>query len=192
MKKILLTLILAAAATATFAQPKAMGIRTGISGLEAAYEHNINRNQYIEANFGIDFGYNANGKPGVKATAIYDFVWAHPAWTNKGSWALYAGPGITMGYVNDNVHYKVDKEVLHYDDDGFMLGVCVQVGLEYTFWFPLQLSVDLRPVVGMHVNNEYKVQSPIDPDVTYNGARTGFYDNGLLGFAPTISVKYKF
>ena len=74
MKKILLAVIIATASTMAFAQPRAIGVRTGVSGLEAAYEHNMNRNQILEANFGIDFGYAANGTPGVKATAIYNFV----------------------------------------------------------------------------------------------------------------------
>ena len=175
MKKILLAVILATVSTMGFAQPRAIGIRTGVSGLEASYEHNMKRNQFLEGNFGIDFGYAANGTPGVKATAIYNFVWARPAWTNKGSWALYAGPGLSMGYVNDSIHYKVEKEIVHYNDEGFMIGACVQVGLEYTFWFPLQLSVDLRPTIGGHFAD-----------------RAGFYDNGLLGFSPNISAKYRF
>lgn len=194
MKKILLTAIMAATTICAFAQPRSIGLRTGVSGFEADYLHTfVNKNQFLEGNFGIDFGYNANGQPGVKATAVYNFVWARPAWTEKGSWALYAGPGLSLGYVNDQDHIMVGKEVIPYLSNGFMLGVCGQVGLEYTFWFPLQLAVDLRPTFGIHVNGAYTYVDPINPEVTHKSpVKTGFYDNGLLGFAPTISVRYRF
>jgi len=189
MRKKILTIIFiaVAAASGAHAQPRALGIRVGVSGLEADYQHSFFKNQFLQGNLGLDFGYSANGVPGVKATAIYNFIWARPAWTNKGSWAIYAGPGATIGYANDEVHYKVAEEVVHFLDNGFLLGICGQVGLEYTFWFPLQLSVDLRPVIAMHINDGYT-----DSAGSRHGTRVGFYDNGLLGFAPTISVRYRF
>ncbi len=194
MKKILLTVILATSALCAFAQPRSMGLRVGVSGFEVDYLHTFaNKNQFLEGNFGIDFGYNAKGGPGVKATAVYNFVWARPAWTDKGSWALYAGPGLSMGYVNDQDFIIVGKEVVPYLSNGFMLGICGQVGLEYTFWFPLQLAVDLRPVFGLHVNGGYNYTDLINPEITHKSpVKTGFYDNGLLGFVPSISVRYRF
>ena len=107
MKKLLLTIILVVSAVSAYAQPRSFGFRIGISGFEADYMHTfINKNQFLEGNFGVDFGYNPEGKsqPGVKATATYNFVWARPAWTERGSWALYAGPGLSMGYVYDDEH----------------------------------------------------------------------------------------
>lgn len=195
MKRIILTIILITVAITSYARPRAAGFRIGVSGFEADYQHSINKNQFIEADFGVDLGYNINGKPGVKATATYNFIWARPAWTNKGTWALYAGPGLTMGYVNDQAHFtKADgKNIAHFDNNGFMLGICGQVGLEYTFWFPLQLSVDLRPVVGMHINSRHKDLDPVTNAIMSEFApHVGLYDNGFLGFAPSISVRYRF
>ena len=179
MRKLLLTVIIATIAVCSYAQPRAAGLRVGVTEFELDYQHSFQKNQFLEGNFGIDFGYNVNGSTGAKATAIYNFIWARPAWTEKGSWALYAGPGVTTGYVHDDGHYMGDdgKTIISFQSHGFVLGVCAQVGVEYTFWFPLQLSVDLRPTVGMHAN---KIEG------------VGFYDNGLLGFAPTISVRYCF
>ena len=179
MKKILTIItIITAAALSSYAQPRAMGVRFGTTGLEADYQHDMKKNQFVEGNLGLDFGTLSDGTPGLKATAIYNFIWAHPAWTDRGTWALYAGPGASIGYVHDEVHFKVGKEVVSYNDGGFMLGVCGQVGLEYTFWFPLQLSVDLRPCVGMHINGH-------EP-------RVGIYDTGFMGFLPSLSVRYRF
>ena len=194
--KILNTIFIAIATMGTVsAQPRAVGLRFGVSGLEADYQHVFGRNQFLEGNFGVDFGYNVNGAPGIKATALYNFIWAHPAWTNRGSWALYAGPGATIGYVNDMAVWKASNNVdILYSTpgNGFMLGVCAQVGLEYTFWFPLQISIDLRPVVGMHVSEGEKITDPVTNETIRYGSRVGFYDNGLLGFAPSISVRYRF
>lgn len=179
-KHIVIIAIIAVTAVCSYAQPRADGFRIGTSGFELDYQHNFQKNQFLEGCLGVDFGYNANGKAGVKATAIYNFIWARPAWTEKGSWALYAGPGITIGGANDSVHLKSADGVNITNigtDIGFILGICGQVGLEYTFWFPLQLSIDLRPVVGMHANSLEGI---------------GFYDNGLLGFAPSISARFKF
>ena len=58
----------------------------------------------------------------------------------------------------------------------FSIGVTGQAGLEYNFWFPLSLSVDVRPTFGIMVS-ESRVKYDVD---------------GLLGFCPTISAKFLF
>jgi hypothetical protein len=59
------------------------------------------------------------------------------------------------------------------DADHFLFGFLGQAGLEYQFWFPLQLSADLRPTFGI-----------CDGE---------FYGDGIVyGFIPTISVRYLF
>lgn len=164
---------------------RSMGFRIGVSGFDATYQHSFKRNQFLQGDFGVDFGYNANGRPGVRATAVYNFIWARPAWTNRGSWSLYAGPGLTLGYVNDNLHYRIGSEVKPYNDNGFMLALAVQVGLEYNFDFPLTLAAEVRPAFGMHANGEVTIAGQ-------NYSKVGFYDNGMLGFVPTVAVRYKF
>jgi hypothetical protein len=49
------------------------------------------------------------------------------------------------------------------------VGIAGQVGLEYTFHFPLQLSVDLRPQLGL-VNQAF----------------------GIWGWYPHLSIRYRF
>ena len=191
MKKILLTIIFAAAAICSYAQPKSAGIRIGMSGLEADYQHNFFKNQFLEGNLGLDFGYNANGVPGIKATAVYNFVWARPAWTDKGSWALYAGPGISLGYVDDQVPYQIYDIVHHYFDNGFMMALNGQVGVEYNFPFPLQVSLDIRPEIGFHINDG-RFRIPNTQTVVKYEKKIGFYDNGLNGLFPTLSLRYRF
>ena len=125
MKRI--TVIVAAlllGAFAAVAQPKAIGVRGGLFGLtfngEISYEHwaTIFDNDYdfLEAELGV-FGGN-----GFKATAMYNFTFAQPDFTDRGEWAFYAGPGVAVGYgtgINKN-----DEKV-----SAPFVGLCAQLGL---------------------------------------------------------------
>ena len=92
-----------------------------------------------------------------------------------GTWALYAGPGVSLGYVGDKVTYKNELTKINTRDHGFMFALAAQAGIEYNFDFPLQLAADIRPYIGLHV-----------------GQKAGFYDRGLLGLIPTLSARYRF
>lgn len=189
-RTILIFALACGAAISMTAQSKAIGGRIGVSGFEVSYEHIISKADFVEADAGLDFGYNANGQVGIKATGIYNFMFARPAWTQKGTWGLYAGPGISLGYVNDKV--KTDRNH-YYQEHGFMLSFVAQIGMEYTFWFPLQLSVDLRPMFGMHINDAiYSEPDSNGMKTKLKGSKVGYYDSGWLGFAPTVSVRYRF
>lgn len=156
-KTILIIAAVLGFAVAASAQPKAIGGRFGYSGLNASYEHYLGNPNFLEVEAGIDF---YGSKVGFNATALYNWTFAQPDWSSRGDWGWYAGPGISLGstYFNDGTN--------------FFFGICGQVGLEYTFWFPLQLSVDVRPTFGF-----------CDGD---------FWKNGLYGFAPCLSVRYAF
>lgn len=197
MKKTLtfiLTILLGAGIAVTAsAQPKAIGGRIGGTGFDVSYEHFVKSADFVEVNAGVDFGYIGNGEAGFKATAIYNFTFARPAWTNKGEWAIYAGPGLSLGYVNDRARYKTDGIIIRPNDYGFMLSLVAQIGMEYTFWFPLQISIDLRPMFGMHINDGFKYTDKETGIKTERyGSKVGYYDSGWLGFAPTISFRYRF
>ena len=187
MKRILIILsLIALCAVTAAAQPRSAGIRLGSTGFEAAYQHSISKSQFIEGDLGVDFGAAAGKKAGARLSATYNIIWARPAWTDEGSWAIYAGPGISLGYVSDNVHYEAVGHSISFFDYGTMVAVAAQIGLEYTFDFPLQLSVDIRPYFGMHINKGVSFA-----DRNYAG-KSGFYNTGLVGFIPSISARYRF
>jgi hypothetical protein len=191
MKKTIVIMLLALTATVAAAQPRAMGIRFGAADIDASYQHEINSKQFLEVDLGLDMGYNLNGHPGAKAAFTYNFIWAHPAWTALGCWSLYAGPGIAVGFTDDMVPYELEGSIKGYYDNGWMVAVAAQVGLEYMFEFPLALAIDVRPYFGIHSNNG-RLKDPISgTNIKFDG-KTGFYDNGLLGFIPSISVRYRF
>jgi len=157
MKKFILVAVFAITATfAANAQPRAIGGRLAY-GIEASYQHTLGGSNFIEANLGL-FSFAS-----FNATATYNFMIAQPAWTDRGEWGFYAGPGASVGYWWPG-------------QSACTISVVGQVGLEYTFWFPLQLSVDLRPQFGV---------------AAYKGG-AAFYTDGLLGFVPTIGVRYRF
>lgn len=170
----IITLILSVSAFA-YAQPRAAGLRTGATGEEASYQHELNLNTFLQGDLGLDFGASVDGPLGFKATGTYNIIFARPAWTDKGTWAIYAGPGVTLGYSGDKVTYRDELVTLRTREHGFIFALAAQAGLEYNFEFPLQLSADIRPYFGVHI-----------------GDAAGFYDRGLLGFIPSISARYRF
>ena len=164
MKRIIIIAVLALAATVAYAQPRAIGGRLG-SGLEASYQHNAKGSEnFHEINLGLAFiGL------GVDAAYAYDFMIAQPEWTTKGKWGFYAGPAANVGYSAWGGLYYGGYGTVH-------LGVGGQIGLEYTFDFPLQISLDMRPTLGVRFGSGY----------------VGFYSGGLLGFIPSLSLRYRF
>lgn len=158
MKRLVLTAtVLLGIVVAANAQPRAIGARLGYA-TEFSYQHTVGGANFIEANLGT-FGYT-----NLQVSASYNFMIAQPNWTSRGEWGFYAGPGVALG-TGFRKGYACNFNILG------------QIGLEYTFWFPLQLSVDLRPEIGILAGND----------------RVYFHDWGLYyGFAPQISVRYRF
>ena len=143
MKKIILVAALVLGfAFAASAQPRAVGLRGGA----LSYQHTLGSN-FAEVD--LSFG----GGLGLQAT--YNTSFYKPEWTKKGTWNAYYGYG-AAAYMYGSV---------------IGLGAVGNVGLEYTFWFPLQLSLDIRPQVAFY---------------------TGGLGLNVTGFYPAFGVRYKF
>lgn len=130
-------------------QSRAIGLRGGY-GVELSYQHTLGAN-FVETDLGIV----ANS---INLAATYNWMIAQPQWTDRGEWGVYAGPGAAVG--------------LGLNPAKVNIAVAGQIGLEYTFWFPLQLSLDLRPQIGLQL-----------------GGGSGFYAGG---FYPALGVRYRF
>lgn len=155
MKKFFLVMVaVLCVSAAAIAQPRAVGIRGGY-GIEASYQHTLG-DKFVQADLGLTSG-------GINLAGTYNWMIAKPKWTSKGEWGFYAGPGASIGSVVDSVNGY------YY---AFHVAVAGMVGLEYTFWFPLQLSVDIRPQIGLGF-----------------GPKVGFHGTGLW---PAFSARYKF
>lgn len=149
MKKFLaIAVALVAFAAVSTAQPRAIGVRAGYGG-ELSYQHSFG------SNFGeFDLGWWGNkGGGSAVITGAYDFMIA-----GDGNFGFYAGPAAQLGtWVGDY--------------SGFNLGIGAQVGLEYCFSFPLQISLDWRPMFSI-----------IRPDDV----------NGFYGAGAALGLRYKF
>lgn len=105
---------------------KAIGARLGW-GAEFSYQQPVSNNNRFELDLGLDGWGNHQG---FLASGLYHWVF-----NIDGGLNWYVGPGIQVGsawYNNDNKY-------------GLGLGLAGQLGLEYNFDIPLQLSLDWRP-----------------------------------------------
>ena len=183
MKKVfaLIALIVMTAGVA-MAQPKAIGARIGYN-FEASYQHEI-----ISGMLEIDAGitpfifskgieYTSDGDViehsysygRVQAMILYDwFVNITPDLY----WYIGAGVGVSWGYGD---FFELPRYNKHGDLVTFRrlgLPVAAQIGLEYDFSIPLNLSLDWRPTVNLF------------------GLRHGDLTSNLLNVA--IGVRYRF
>lgn len=131
MKKFLFVAVLALASVMAYAQPRAIGARIGY-GAEFSYEHQLGQNM-ISLEVGVP------GFMGLEAACTYDWIdpfGATVPWNEKGEWHWYMGVGgaiQTWGWGFNN---------------GF-IGAAGRFGIEYDFWFPMQISIDWRPTLGV-------------------------------------------
>lgn len=136
MKKLILSAVmLLGLALSTQAQDiskNALGLRLGDSdgfGGEISYQRELSSDNRLE----LDLGWrNSNNVDAFKLSGIYQWVW-----NIDGGFNWYAGPGAGIG--NWSYKYKDVK------DSGTFVYVGGDIGIEYLFDIPLQLSLDLRP-----------------------------------------------
>lgn len=160
MKKLFFVAVLAFASLAMYAQPRAIGGRLGaFNGF--SYQHGFGDSNMLE----IEAGWSVDGRTdfwrtagGVKThgrawghnfqvAATYDWIDPFGAtfpWEHKGEWHWYLGVGGAGGYGWHTWNSAGDAGW----NWGF-IGAAGRAGVEYDFWFPLQLSLDFRPTLGL-------------------------------------------
>jgi hypothetical protein len=194
MKKILLIAVLAVASIAAYAQPRAIGVRMGaFDGI--SYEHGFGDNMMLEVEAGwalrgyTDFwrgndNVKVHGRSwGQTAQLAATFDWIDPfgatfSWSNRGEWHWYMGVGVAGGYGWRASAHAGELGVLDADANWGFVGPCGRFGIEYTFWFPLQLSLDYRPVLGAGLYDDQN-----------KGVEPGLYWD-LFGLC--LSARYRF
>lgn len=122
MKKIILAIVLVVSsvlvANAQLDGKKAIGLRLGYD-IEVSYQHPLSDSGRIE------LGLGTVGFQGFLVNGLYQWVW-NIADIQGFNW--YAGAGLGLGYWRS-----------------FAIGINANIGIEYTFGIPLQLSIDWRP-----------------------------------------------
>lgn len=140
MKKLfLLSILFVGFTTLSTAQEiadNAIGLRLGDSdgfGTEVSYQRALGGNNRLEVDLGWRSGKNYDG---FKLAGLYQWVW-----NLDGGFNWYAGAGGGLGsYSFDNNNGNDFNETF-----AFLAG---DVGIEYSFDFPLLLSLDFRPELG--------------------------------------------
>lgn len=152
MKKILLMVALVVSSVTVMAQKRAIGGRAN-NGVEVSYQHQMGDANMIE----VDAGLWALGhESGFTLFGLYDWIMPINTFEDGSQMNWYAGVGAGVGSWTDKEgkfnNLSRDWETYSY------VNLCVagQVGIEYTFKFPLQLSLDIRPTLGMDLGDENK------------------------------------
>ena len=140
MKKIILSAVmlmgLAFSANSQEIRKNALGLRLGDNdgfGGEISYQRGLGSNNRLE----LDLGWrDSKYYDAMKLAGLYQWVW-----NIDGGFNWYAGAGGGLG----SYSFKDDYDFPGDDDGGTFLFVAGDIGIEYVFDIPLQVSLDLRP-----------------------------------------------
>ncbi|WNM17915.1 hypothetical protein [Flavobacterium capsici] len=157
MKKIILSAFMLIGLTfATQAQDiskNALGLRLGDNdgfGGEISYQRGLGSNNRLE----LDLGWrNSRDVDAFKLVGLYQWVWN----IDKGfNW--YAGVGAGVG------SWSYDKN--GFSDSGTFILAAGDLGIEYNFDVPIQLSLDFRPELYLNNNGDNKFrEDSFGPDI---------------------------
>jgi hypothetical protein len=173
MKKLILSAVmlvgLAISAQAQEVRDNALGVRLGDSdgfGGEISYQRGLSNNKRLE----FDLGWRNSGNyDAMKLVGLHQWVW-----NIDGGFNWYAGVGAGVGTWSydrgNNNNWNND-----WDDSGTFLLVAGDIGIEYVFDIPLQVSLDLRPEL-------YFADGRNDND----------FDNNYNSFGPDIALGIRF
>ena len=167
MKKIFIIAVMAIVSVAyAAAQPRAIGANLG-GGLGFSYEHGFGEKNMLDVAVSFPLAGLFDKHYSVGANITYDSLDPFDApvpWNERGECHWCMGVGGAGGLYNFS------------NPTHWFAGVAGHIGIEYDFWFPLQLSVDWRPSFGVSNWNE--------------GDKLNFDLHGLYGIS--LGVRYKF
>lgn len=139
------------------AQARALGGRSFYIGEAVSYQHQLSEKSMLEAELGLSLS-----SVGVEVVVTHDWLFPITSWQKRGTWNWYAGVGAGLGWSWwSNYAYA---------------GIAGRIGVEYNFDFPLNLSLDWRPIIGPEFGNGY----------------VGFNSYGLYQGGIALGVRYRF
>jgi len=171
-KSLVIALFALACGTMAYAQPRSIGANLG-ANFGVSYQHGFGDSNMLDvaifcpwaAGNAYQYGGNTWGLGGIVTYDWIDPFGTSVPWNEKGEWHWYMGVGGSGGIYNFNA-------------PSWFVGAAGHFGIEYDFWFPLQLSVDYRPVIG--ITGVSSASATID------------FDKGGLLSGISIGVRYKF
>jgi len=156
-KSILVVTMLLGLACSSQAQnisKNALGLRIGDNdgfGGEISYQRKLAANNRLE----LDLGWrNSNNVDAIKLAVLYQWVWKI-----EGRFNWYAGVGGGLG----SWSYDNNNKNNNNSDNGAFAFVAGDLGIEYNFDIPLQLSLDIRPELYFN-SNDFR-ENNFGPDI---------------------------
>lgn len=160
MKKLILTAILGCGAVLSMQAQQisknALGLRLSENdgfGAEVSYQRALQKGNRLE----FDLGWRSNHDfKAFKVVGLYEWVW-----NIEGGFNWYAGVGAGIGSWSYKGKY-------HHNNDSGSFGLATgNIGIEYNFDIPLQISLDFRPE--LYFNDDYRdgIQSDFGIGVRY-------------------------
>lgn len=154
MKKNVLTIVLliglAFNTQAQEIKKNALGLRLGDNdgfGGEISYQRNLSSNNRLELDFGVR---SSNSVNALKLAGLYQWIW-----NIEGGFNWYAGVGGGFG------SWRYEKNSI--SNNGTFLFAAGDLGVEYNFDIPLQLSLDIRPE--LYFNSDSYRDNNFGPDI---------------------------
>ncbi len=132
-----LTIIICSTINAQRISENAIGLRLGDNdgfGAEVSYQRALGDHNRLELDLGIR---NGRGYDGFKLAGLYQWVWLL-----DGDFNWFAGAGGGIG------SYRFNDVPRGFDDTETFAFIAGDIGIEYNFEIPLQLSLDVRPELG--------------------------------------------
>ncbi|OIP81735.1 MAG: hypothetical protein AUK44_09435 [Porphyromonadaceae bacterium CG2_30_38_12] len=127
MKKIVVACVLVVGLITTASAQQTIGVRGLLNNNgEISYQTSVGKANRLEFDLGLT---NLSANSGIQLTGVYQ--WMFPLDQLAPGFDWYAGIGATAGSYQKNT--------------GF--GVVGQIGLEYNFTIPIQISIDWRPTI---------------------------------------------
>lgn len=172
--------------------PRAIGANLGTT-LGFSYQQSLGASNMLDIDVNLPIlGLHSTAEYaswGLGASITYD--WINPfntsvPWNNKGEWNWAMGVGVAGGFsqsVNKNPNI-IGRNTFF----GGNVGAAGHIGIAYDFWFPMELSIDWRPEVGIALYESSRWDED-KQDVVYY-LHPSFYTAGLLNF--TIGIRYLF
>lgn len=140
MRKVITTIVcLIIQGFACVAQDRAIGIRMEGGdnyGALVSYQHPLGGSNRLEGDVGFGMG---SGYDAFHIAALYH--WVNVLDIPEPGFSWFYGPGASMTFWSTTNDFE--------SDSGFDISIIGQVGIEYNFDFPLQLTLDLEPAIAI-------------------------------------------
>lgn len=159
------------------AQPASVGVYNSLKGIGATLEIPHGESEFTSIVafteiYGIPTG--RCDSPGFKARYSHNFIFK--TYEQEATiFMLYAGPGVTAGYMRDfELGRRIDKTLTLTHNPGLMAALCGSLGCRFSFESRIALDLSFTADLGIHARQNEELHN-IDVRMYRNGLMQAFY-----------------